>query len=113
MRSPQGGRGWEGYGEDPYLAGIAASEVIKGIQSKGVIACVKHFVANDQETYRKASSSNMDMPTLMDVYVEPFYRAIRDGHVGSVMASYNAINNSYVYESKLISPKIPNFDNFI
>ena len=102
MRNPQGGRGWEGYGEDPYLAGIAATEVTKGIQSAGVIACIKHFVANDQETYRKASSSNMDMATLMDVYVDPFYRAIRYGHAASAMSSYNAINNTYVYESKLL-----------
>ena len=102
MRCPQAGRGWEAFGEDPYLAGVTATEVIKGIQSKGVIASLKHFVGNDQETYRKASSSNMDMPTLMDIYVEPFYRAIRYGHVGSIMAAYNAINNTYCYESKLI-----------
>ena len=100
MRSPQGGRGWEGFGEDPYLSGVAGAQVTKGIQDAGVIACIKHFVANDQETYRKASSSNMDVRTLMDIYVEPFYRAIKDGHAGSVMASYNAINNTYVYESK-------------
>ena len=100
MRSPQGGRGWEGYGEDPYLSGVAGANVTSGIQSAGVIACIKHFVANDQETYRKSSSSNMDVRTLMDIYVEPFYRAIHDGHAGSVMSSYNAINNTYVYESK-------------
>ena len=102
MRCPGGGRGWEGYGEDPYLSGIAAAEVIKGIQSQNVIASLKHFVTNDQETYRKASSSNVGMAALMDVYVEPFYRAVRDAHVGSVMSSYNAINNTYVYESKLL-----------
>ena len=102
MRCPQGGRGWEGYGEDPYLAGVAAAEVIKGIQSQNVIASLKHFIANDQETYRKSSSSNVDMAALMDVYVEPYYRAVHDGHVGSVMASYNAVNNTYVYESKQI-----------
>ena len=100
MRSPQGGRGWEGYGEDPYLSGVAGAHVTRGIQDAGVIACIKHFVGNDQETYRKASSSNMDLRTLMDVYVEPFYRAINDGHAGSVMAAYNALNNTYCYENK-------------
>ena len=102
LRSPQGGRGWEAYGDDPYYTGICASEVIKGIQSQGVIANIKHFVGNDQETYRKASSSNMDLATLMDIYVEPFYRAIKDANVGSIMSAFNAVNNTYCAESKFI-----------
>ena len=102
LRSPQGGRGWEAYGDDPFYTGVCASEYIKGIQSEGVIANIKHFVGNDQETYRKASSSNMDLATLMDIYVEPFYRAIKDANVGSIMSAFNAINNTYCAESKFI-----------
>jgi beta-glucosidase len=52
MRSPEGGRGWESFGEDPYLTGVASAETIIGIQSQGVIATAKHFIANDQEKNR-------------------------------------------------------------
>ena len=102
MRNPKGGRVWESYGDDPYYTGVCASEITKGIQDAGVIACLKHFVANDQETYRKASSSNMDKQTLMDIYAEPFYRSIHEANLGSIMAAYNAVNNEYCYESKYI-----------
>ena len=53
QRNPQGGRIWESFGDDPFLAGVAATQIIKGIQSNGVIACAKHYVGNDQETNRK------------------------------------------------------------
>ena len=102
LRSPQGGRGWEAFGDDPFLAGVCSSEIIKGIQSEGVIATLKHFVGNDQETYRKASSSNIDYATLMDIYVEPFYRAINDAKLGAIMSGYNAINNIYCVENKFL-----------
>ena len=85
MRTPQAGRVWEAFGEDPFYSGVCASEMIKGIQDVGVIATIKHFVGNDQETYRHASSSNIDMAPLMDIYVEPFYRAINEAKVGAVM----------------------------
>ena len=106
MRTPQGGRVWEAYGDDPYYVGVCASQITKGIQDAGVIACLKHFVANDQETYRKASSSNMDMQTLMDVYVEPFYRSIQEAEVGSIMAAYNAVNDAYCFESEFIMTEV-------
>ena len=64
MRTPQAGRVWEAFGEDPFYSGVCASEMIKGIQDVGVIATIKHFVGNDQETYRHASSSNIDMAPL-------------------------------------------------
>ena len=117
MRSPQGGRVWEAFGDDPFYTGICASQVIKGIQKEGVIATIKHFVGNDQETYRKASSSNMDKQTLMDIYVEPFYRAIHDGNVGAIMSGYNAINNIYCDENHFILTDvlrgILNFKGFV
>ena len=117
MRSPQGGRVWEAFGDDPFYTGICASQVIKGIQKEGVIATIKHFVGNDQETYRKASSSNMDKQTLMDIYVEPFYRAIHDGNVGAIMSGYNAINNTYCDENYFILTDvlrgILNFKGFV
>ena len=102
MRNPKGGRVWESFGDDPYYVGVAASQITKGIQDAGVIACLKHFVGNDQETYRRASSSNMDMKTLMDIYAEPFYRSIHEANLGSIMAAYNAVNNSYCFENKYL-----------
>ena len=102
MRTPQAGRVWEAYGEDPFYTGVCASLMINGIQDAGVIATIKHFVGNDQETYRHASSSNIKMAPLMDIYVEPFYRAIHDANVGAVMAAYNALNNKYCGENKFL-----------
>ena len=102
MRNPQAGRVWEAFGEDPFYSGVCASEMIKGIQDVGVIATIKHFVGNDQETYRHASSSNIDKSPLMDIYVEPFYRAIHDAKVGAVMSAYSAVNNTYASENKAL-----------
>ena len=102
MRTPQAGRIWEAYGEDPYYSGICAAQMIKGIQDAGVIATIKHFIGNDQETNRHSSTSNIEMGPLMDIYVEPFYRAILDANVGSVMAAYNALNDVYCCENKFL-----------
>ncbi len=102
MRTPQAGRVWEAYGEDPYLSGVCAVQMIKGIQDAGVIATIKHFIGNDQETYRQASSSNIEMAPLMDIYAEPFYRAIHEANVGSVMAAYNALNDKYCCYNKFL-----------
>ena len=102
MRTPQGGRIWEAFGDDPFHTGICASELIKGMQDGGVIANLKHFVGNEVETYRKSSSSNIPKNALMDIYIEPFYRAITDADVGSIMAAYNAVNNTYCMENKFL-----------
>ena len=102
MRNPQAGRVWEAFGEDPFYSGVCATEMIKGIQDVGVIATIKHFVGNDQETYRHASSSNIDMSPLMDIYVEPFYRPIHEAKVGAVMSAYSAVNNTYASENKVL-----------
>ena len=102
QRNPQGGRIWESYGDDPFLAGVAATQVIKGIQSNGVIACAKHYVGNDQETNRKNSSSNIKEQALWEIYIEPFYRSVKDAEVGSIMTAYNAINGEYCVNNSLI-----------
>ena len=104
QRNPQGGRIWESYGDDPFLSGTVATQVIKGIQSNGVIACAKHFVGNDQETNRKNSSSNIKEQALWEIYIEPFYRSVKDAEVGAIMAGYNAVNGTYcVNNSKIIN----------
>ena len=63
MRNPQARRVWEAFGEDPFYSGVCVTEMIKGIQDVGVIATIKHFVGNDQETYRTVSS-NIDKAPL-------------------------------------------------
>lgn len=96
-RMPAGGRNWEGFGADPYLQGIAGAETIKGIQSEGVMANIKHFVGNEQEHFRQswewglpqAISSNIDDRTLHELYAWPFGDAVKAG-VASVMCSYNS-----------------------
>ena len=101
-RMPAGGRNWEGFGADPYLQGIAGAETVKGIQSEGIMATIKHFVANEQEHFRQpwewglpnALSSNIDDRTLHELYAWPFGDAVKAG-VASVMCSYNMVNNSY------------------
>ena len=105
LRSPQGGRIWESYGDDPFLAGVAATQVIKGIQSNGVLACAKHYVGNDQETNRKNSSSNIQDQALWEIYIEPFYRSVVDAQVGSIMAAYNAVNDIYCVKNEILVKK--------
>ena len=110
-RMPAGGRNWEGFGSDPYLQGIAAAETVKGIQSTGVMATIKHFIGNEQEHFRQAGvwgtpqalSSNIGDRTLHELYLWPFADAVRVG-VASVMCSYQMVNNSYACaNSKLMN----------
>ncbi|KAI8141064.1 glycoside hydrolase superfamily [Fennellomyces sp. T-0311] len=99
MRSPRGGRAWEGFGEDPYLQGVVGSHTVESIQDQGVIAVAKHFVLNNQEANRKNASSNADRRTLHEVYVWPYARMIEVG-LGAIMCSYNQIDGTYSCENE-------------
>jgi beta-glucosidase len=94
-RTPIAGRNFECFSEDPYLSGMLASAYIKGIQDRGVGACIKHFVANDQEYQRHTMSSEVDERTLREIYLEPFRIAIRNSNPWAVMSSYNRVNGRY------------------
>lgn len=94
-RTPIAGRNFECFSEDPFLSGMMASAYIKGIQEKGKGACIKHFVANDQEYERFSMSSDVDERTLREIYLEPFRIAIRNANPWAVMSSYNRINGTY------------------
>lgn len=95
------GRNWEGFGADAYLQGTAGGLTVRGIQEMGVMANAKHFIGNEQETFRmpatsgisKAVSSNIDDRSLHEVYGWPFMDLIHEGVV-SFMCSYNEINNT-------------------
>jgi beta-glucosidase len=99
-RTPIAGRNFECFSEDPFLSGMIASAYIKGIQDKGKGACIKHFVANDQEYERFSMSSEVDERTLREIYLEPFRIAIRNAKPWSVMSSYNRVNGTYACENE-------------
>eukprot|EP00698_Gefionella_okellyi_P025269 TRINITY_DN91_c0_g1_i1.p1 TRINITY_DN91_c0_g1~~TRINITY_DN91_c0_g1_i1.p1 ORF type:complete len:750 (+),score=208.76 TRINITY_DN91_c0_g1_i1:38-2287(+) len=99
-RVPLGGRNFESQGEDPYLAGQMAAAEIKGIQSKNVIACAKHFTDNNQEFNRTTVSANLDERTQYELYY-PAFKASVDAGVGSVMCSYNRINDTWACENNV------------
>jgi beta-glucosidase len=91
-RSPLGGRHFEGYSEDPLLAARTAAAYVRGVQSRGVAACVKHFVANDSEFERMTISSELDARTLRELYLPPFEAAVREAGAWALMAAYNGVN---------------------
>lgn len=99
-RSPLCGRNFEYYSEDPYVATELAGAFIDGVQSKNVGVSIKHFVANNQETRRMTSSSEVDERTLREIYLAAFEGAIKNHKPWTVMCSYNKINGTYAAENK-------------
>jgi beta-glucosidase len=93
-RVPEGGRNFEGFGADPYLAGEAAFETVAGMQSQGVQACAKHFLNNEQEHGRRTTTSDVSDRVQHEFYLHPFLRSVQAG-VASIMCSYNQINGTY------------------
>ncbi len=90
-RSPLGGRHFECYSEDPTLTARIAVAFVEGVQSEGVGACIKHYVANDSEFERHTISSEVDERALREIYLVPFEAAVKEASVWSVMAAYNQV----------------------
>ncbi|MCM1438863.1 MAG: glycoside hydrolase family 3 C-terminal domain-containing protein [Roseburia sp.] len=98
-RSPLCGRNFEYFSEDGYLSGRIAAEYVKGIQSTGVTACVKHFAVNSREYARMYCDSRVDGQTLRETYLTGFEIAVKEGGAGAVMTAYNRLNGEYCNQS--------------
>jgi beta-glucosidase len=101
-RSPLCGRNFEYYSEDPYLAGTMAVGYIKGLQSKHVAACPKHFAANNQETQRMSGNSIVDERTLHEIYLPAFEKVVKEADPKAIMCAYNQLNGTFCSENKAL-----------
>jgi beta-glucosidase len=102
MRTPLGGRTFEYFGEDPLLAGQIAAAYIRGVQSTGAGACVKHFTGNEQEKWRTTINVEMDDRTLHELHLPAFETAVREGGAWSLMCSYNQFRGEFVSANQFL-----------
>ncbi len=105
-RSPLAGRNFECYSEDPLLSGKAAAAFVRGVQSRGVITTVKHFVGNDAEFERQTINSVIDERALRELYLLPFEIAVREGHTLGIMTAYNRLNGPFCSEHRQLITEI-------
>ncbi|MBV8857458.1 MAG: glycoside hydrolase family 3 C-terminal domain-containing protein [Acidobacteria bacterium] len=109
-RSPTNGRNFEYFGEDPFLAARIAVGYIKGVQSQGVSATVKHFAANNSEFDRHNTDAVVDERTLREIYLPVFEAAVREARVGAMMDSYNLLNGEHASQNRHLLTEIARED---
>jgi beta-glucosidase len=105
-RAPMCGRNFEYLGEDPFLAGRLAASTILGVQSRGVMATAKHYMANYQEYDRHGISSDMDERTMREIYLPAFRASVVEGKAAAVMTSYNLVNGVHASQNDVLINKI-------
>jgi beta-glucosidase len=105
-RAPMNGRNFEYLGEDPFLASRIAVAYIKGVQSQGVSATVKHFMGNNSEFDRHNTDSVIDERTLREIYLPVFEAAVKEAHVGAIMDSYNLTNGVHLTQNNYLNSDV-------
>ena len=106
-RSPLCGRNFEYFSEDPLVTGESAAGLIEGIQSQNVGACMKHYLANNQEKARVSSNSVVDERALREIYLAGFEKAVKEAQPWTLMCSYNKINGTYASDHKELMTGVP------
>jgi beta-glucosidase len=105
-RAPLNGRNFEYFGEDPFLASRIAVGYIRGVQSQGVSATVKHFMGNNSEFDRHNTDSVIDERTMREIYLPVFEAAVKEAHVGAMMDSYNLVNGEHASQNRHLLDEI-------
>jgi beta-glucosidase len=105
-RAPTNGRNFEYFGEDPYLGGQIVAGYVEGVQSERVVATVKHYDANNSEYDRHNINTIIDERTLREIYLPIFEAAVKQGHVGAFMDSYNLLNGEHSTQNKFLNIEV-------
>src|SRR6476620_5544181 len=105
-RAPMNGRNFEYFGEDPFLASRMAVSYIKGVQSQGVSATVKHLLANNSEFDRHNTDSIIDERTMREIYLPVFEAAVKEANVGAIMDSYNLVNGTHLSQHGFLNTDV-------
>jgi beta-glucosidase len=109
-RAPMNGRNFEYFGEDPFLAARTAVAYVRGVQSEGVIATIKHYMGNNSEYDRHNTDSEIDERTMREIYLPAFEAAVKEAHVGAIMDSYNLINGEHATQNSFLNNEVAKKD---
>lgn len=109
-RAPMNGRNFEYFGEDPFLASRIAVGYVKGVQSQGVSATIKHYMGNNSEFDRHNTDSVIDERTMREIYLPTFEAAVKEAHVGAIMDSYNLVDGTHASQNGHILNEIAKQD---